>query len=91
MDAQLGIEDNAGLIELFCNRLVPTDTCIVGERMGGEVGDEEGVAVRAELPEAVDHLQVLHPVNDDVLVALLRDVHLFRHAVVEQLCTDDGE
>ena len=91
VDVQLGIEDHAGFIELFCNCLIPADPCIVGERMGGEEWDEKGVAVRAKLAQAVHYLQVLHPVNDDVLVALLCDVHLFRHAVVEQLCTDDGE
>lgn len=59
--------------------------------MSGEVRDEESVAVCAELPEAVDNLQVLHPLDDGILVALLCDVHLTRHAVVEELGPDDGQ
>ena len=58
--------------------------------MCGKVGNEKYLPL-AIFSEAVYNLETFHPLDDGTLMALLRDVHLPGHAVVEQLGSDDGE
>ena len=58
--------------------------------MSSEVRNEENLSLSV-FPQAVHNLERLHPLNDSVLVALLRDMHLSGHSVVEELGSDDGE
>lgn len=55
-----------------------------------EVGNEEYLSF-AVFTKAVDHLEMLHPFDDGILMALFGHVHLPGHAVTEQCGTYDGE
>ena len=90
-DAQPRKQHHARVVKFLEDRIVPAVEGVVGERVCGQVGDEEGLAVGAKLPEAVHDFQSFHPLDDRVLVALLSHVHLAGHPVVEELRADDGE
>ena len=81
-NTQLRVENDARISKLLSDCVVPTVEGAVGERVGREVRNEEDLPLPV-LPEAVHDFERFHPFDDGVLMTLLGDVHLARHAVVE--------